>query len=551
MSADETQPDAEFKLQKLRLPTPGSDGDVLQVPSLNQIDEVWQQDLAKQNLANGNASPSWSGGSSFTELKTQARADLVNLAFEYSQTYCDANLFAAPDVNRPIVMAGHQPELFHPGVWYKNFTLSRLGNRLNATCINLVIDNDLSMNEGIQVPRVIDGAASTKLVPFDLSGDQIPHEERGILDLNLFGSFGTRVADAIEPFVESPIAVQLWPNVLAAVEAFNKLGSVRLGQAIAAGRHRYEVGLGLRNLEVPLSKVVSGKPFFHFLLQIVDDVENFRTIYNSSLNEYRTAYKLRSRSHPVPALEQIDEWTEVPFWVWRVEAPSRKRLFVKTRNTESNNEILLLSDLDGWQIEVRSLGAVEQLEEFPTKGIKIRPRALATTMFCRLFLSDLFVHGIGGAKYDQLTDLIASRFFDVRLPQYCVMSSTNHLPTTRSTFSETDINQAKQRLRKLEINPEKFIDIAEHPSAQPIIDVKLNWINQTLPQDRMKERHQGIAQCNQKLQPFVEPQKTELARKIDEMKSQLKNNAVLISREFSFCLFPEQLVDRLRVADTP
>ena len=38
-----------------------------------------------------------------------------------------------------------------------------------------------------------------------------------------------------------------------------------------------------------------------------------------------------------------------------------------------------------------------------TRGIKLRSRALTTTMFVRLFLADAFLHGIGGAKYDEVT----------------------------------------------------------------------------------------------------------------------------------------------------
>ena len=39
------------------------------------------------------------------------------------------------------------------------------------------------------------------------------------------------------------------------------------------------------------------------------------------------------------------------------------------------------------------------------QGIKLRSRALVTTLFARLLLSDLFMHGIG-AKYDELTDVL-------------------------------------------------------------------------------------------------------------------------------------------------
>ena len=65
------------------------------------------------------------------------------------------------------------------------------------------------------------------------------------------------------------------------------------------------------------------------------------------------------------------------------------------------------------------------------RGIEIRPRALITTMYARLFLSDLFIHGIGGAKYDELTDAIIRRFFGIEPPAYMTVTGTVRLPIPR------------------------------------------------------------------------------------------------------------------------
>ena len=43
----------------------------------------------------------------------------------------------------PIMLTGHQPELFHPGVWYKNFVLGSLAQRIEAVGIHLLIDSDM------------------------------------------------------------------------------------------------------------------------------------------------------------------------------------------------------------------------------------------------------------------------------------------------------------------------------------------------------------------------------------------------------------------------
>ncbi len=54
--------------------------------------------------------------------------------------------------------------------------------------------------------------------------------------------------------------------------------------------------------------------------------------------------------------------------------------------------------------------AVERLRDLPARSIRLRTRALLTTMYSRLLLGDLFIHGIGGSKYDELGDEIMRRF---------------------------------------------------------------------------------------------------------------------------------------------
>ena len=45
-------------------------------------------------------------------------------------------------------------------------------------------------------------------------------------------------------------------------------------------------------------------------------------------------------------------------------------------------------------------------------------------MFARYLLGDLFIHGIGGAKYDELGDAIAGEFFGIEPPSYLTLSMT-------------------------------------------------------------------------------------------------------------------------------
>src|SRR5207253_1004951 len=99
------------------------------------------------------------------------------------------------------------------------------------------------------------------------------------------------------------------------------------------------------------------------------------------------------------------EALEAPFWIWSTDDPRRHRLFVRQRGDE-----LVLSTHAGIEAtlsitpESDAQTAVAQLLALEERGIRIRTRALITTLAARLLLGDLFLHGIGGAKYDQVTD---------------------------------------------------------------------------------------------------------------------------------------------------
>ena len=88
------------------------------------------------------------------ELIAATRREVLTVAAEYSGSYRDVHLpkNMAEWIAQPIVMGGHQPELFHPGVWLKNFVLDAYARQLGGTAINLVIDTDRCARTSVDVP---------------------------------------------------------------------------------------------------------------------------------------------------------------------------------------------------------------------------------------------------------------------------------------------------------------------------------------------------------------------------------------------------------------
>jgi hypothetical protein len=369
-------------------------------------------------------------------VRDEARREVLEQAVRYTQAYRDIPLLDWKRHPLPeLILSGHQPELFHCGVWFKNFLLSSLARQSGAIGINFLVDNDLCRSTAIRVPTMRSGGAlggldnpaelpelSLRSVPFDAPHGPIPWELRGLESMDTWRAFPQAVDQALLPGAERPLLFDCWP---AAIEAVQR--SDRPGLAIAEMRHKLEQSIGLETLEVPLSHLVSTRAFARFSIQLLSELPRLQEIYNARLVDYRRAHRIRSHAHPVPALAQEHGWLEAPWWIYRREAPARHALWVRLLNDQ-----LILSDRAGWQTTIDGRldcdNASSQWLELALEGVCLRPRALLTTMYLRLMVSDLFIHGIGGGKYDQLTDGIVRDFFGISPSAMAVATATLHLP---------------------------------------------------------------------------------------------------------------------------
>jgi hypothetical protein len=166
-------------------------------------------------------------------------------------------------------------------------------------------------------------------------------------------------------------------------------------------------------------------------------------------------------------------------------------------------------------------------------------------------LSDLFLHGIGGAKYDQVTDNIARQFFGFALPKFATVSATLRLPIVHAPPSAVGEGDLARQMRELRYHPERFvarngrISTAELTAIEPIIATKLRWVETIKTSDNAQQRHDAIAAANQAMQPFVAEWHRELERQREEFAHRKRASVILDSREYSFCLHPRRHFEQL------
>ena len=492
-------------------------------------------------------------GGELGRIRESARRQLIDDAAGYTSAYRDVPARWSGAVgrseDRPVVMAGHQPTLFHPGVWVKNFALGELARVQDAIAINLIVDQDVAGPPTIALPEASRGIVYRRgAVAYDGDGGGLPHEQTSIRSPEIFQAFDRRVRERIRPWVDHPCVSELWGQARVASRRTS-----RRGEVLAEARHRLEGDLGLETLEIPVSAAVTGTAFADFLGMIVRDAERFRGAYNDAVDLYRTAHGIRSRSHPVPNLGRQDGWIELPLWLYGDADPVRRSVWVRRQAKR-----VTLSDRAGRciRLDARSAGWSEAIGGVEGPQWKLRPRALLTTMYARLVLSDLFLHGIGGGKYDQLTDLIIREFFGVEPPEFVVLSATERLPGCDTVAGDVNERIAcyRRMLRDTRYRPERFFldsagvlsdptdaalwSLGHTADTAGLIARKQELLRQIPPRGRRRAWHHEIGRVNDELAAPLSEIRERLERALEMARRERASRAVLTSREYAFCLFP-------------
>lgn len=501
----------------IHLRAPAQDGELLLHPdgSLTELVRANETHLSQSEIAN----------------RDDTRAEVLSLATRSTGEL----LGAVPVAPHPEfwILGGHQPELFHPGVWVKNAVVASLAAQLGGVGLNLIVDNDICSSSSVRIPRSLDSPGRTTL-DWDTTKPQSPWEERPSPEAKTLATFGQRCRQHLHPWRIEPLAAaQDWG-------ASPERGIVdRLVQL----RGRFERSVGVQNLELKVSDLADTTGFRRFLFRSLSDAHALRTAYNTALMGFRRLNQIRSRSHPVPPLDATAGGIEVPFWVWRAGENRRSRLFVQPLDQDA----LRLHD---GQREIGTISAnsesaaINQLTEFRFQGWKIRPRALTLTLFCRVCLGSVFVHGIGGAKYDEMTDTLMASWLGVPPPALIVATATHRLFERFAAASpESEIRRLQQDLRRIQWNPERVP--AESNSGTLVAALQSEKRQLLAAQMSPLLRHHRIQEINANLRSGLVEHEQRIRRELQQRLASLPDQLFLRSREFAANLCPADAIQTL------
>jgi hypothetical protein len=517
-----------------RLQAPSTDGGLLVEPPAAAV--------GAQLAANSAQLSKWDHdfqGRRADRLRIQVRREVLTRAVDFLGRHglvgSPFDLDAVSSSARPLLVTGHQPELFHPGVWVKGFAAAGIAGAHRGVALNLIVDNDIPKSTSIHVPLIDKEGIRLTRVEFDRWENDTPYEDLAVLDESRFSTFTDRARRVLGDAVTDPLLDDFGPVV-----ARRRPETALLGMRFSLARRELEAAWGISNLEVPLSEVCQTDGFLWFASHLLAQLPRYQQVYNDALREYRTAHGIRSKHHPVAALARQGDWLESPFWVWRAGRPRRRALLVRQRHRlmdlriDGEDEVFLELPLSP---DSEACCAVERLRDLPSRSIRLRTRALTTTMFSRYLLGDLFIHGIGGAKYDELGDEIARRYFGIASPGYLALSMTLWLGLPLVDATVEELSAVHRRLRDLQFNPDRHLDEPFSEEIRTLIRAKQEAITSSVGSRHERvERYRAIRRFNEALQPWVSELRDDLVASRGRLKNRLKSNRVARNREFSFVL---------------
>lgn len=438
-----------------------------------------------------------------------------------------------------VVVTGHQPDFIHPGVWAKHVVVQRFADAIGGKALNLIVDSDAYKAPAIVVPQIGDDGIRIRRVSVHPSDGGRAYEQLPALS--------AADVDAIRGQTMEFMGDGFDSSAMPAFLAELAVGAGRsdwVDQAVAA-RQAVE-----REFDVDLRDVrASTLPFAPLFGDILLNASAFAASYNGALADYRREYRVRGVGRPIPDLVHDGDRFEVPIWALRSDQP-RRRVLVSRQGEElavyADDELMGLLPANGLADLVCSDEPWSALG-----GWQLRPRALTLTLWARLLLADLFVHGIGGAKYDRISDLIIRDYYQVDPPHMACVSATVWMQLPRGDVTLDSLREEKRTMRDVQYNPQRHF--AGDSALEPLFARRADLVKRSdslrdrdrLNRSARREVFEGIRSTNLSMLELRKDAVSERRAFFERLTRDLRQDVIARGREYFFALYTREQLGAL------
>ncbi|MHC5110360.1 MAG: hypothetical protein ACYTHJ_10830 [Planctomycetota bacterium] len=498
------------------LKAPRSHGEVLVAPE----SKAWERAATANHDALGSTNR-MIAGRTMGEWRNETRKEFLN------------------GQDRLLVVLGHQPAFIHPGVWAKHVVADRLARAVGGLAMNLIVDCDVPKSLGPRVPRTGECRLALQRLSFPVARPRIAYEQIPAQTSAQIDGFESELRKTLGSRYDSTQLPVYLEGMRQCPEPEDWVD-----QAVA-GRRAIDLKFGITLWEERVSH--------HWCTPLVSDMvihaPEFSASYNRALAIYRRQNGISGQRRPMPDLSRTGGRSELPLWFFKPDSPRRRALVER-----NGGQVLLYADdllLGG--LDRKAAASPGSLREALATlgGWQLRPRALALTLWARLLLADLFVHGIGGAKYDRVTDEIIRDYYGVEAPIMTCTSATLHLDLPNRHRSAVSADELKSRIRDLAWNPQRHL--AAEALDRDLLRERKDAVRQSLRLRSDEPRNHGarrsvfrrIRDIN-KAMLESSPDALERAHEDWTRAVQLrKQEAIAAGREYFFALFDDKRLTEL------
>lgn len=414
--------------------------------------------------------------------------------------------------NKPIVLTGHQPGFHHAGIAAKAFAAAQLAESANAQAVWIVVDHDntdpLSLNLQAGNTRIPSTNATKNAhlaprqrQPVNTQPAQPNHASPASTAANLLSRHANAPSLAIQ-------SARAFLDHLQLLDHF---------------------------IVLPASDLTKTDHFQQLTAQLVTKTFPIITAYNAAAAAHPQA-KVR------PLLQSKTAWfAELPLWKL---PPNEPRLPVT------------LDEAQHWFDH----NTAQPTDLFKAIRDQLAPRAIFMTILCRLNIADIFIHGQGGYKYEQVTDhwhklwnpTPTTPLVPVTLatadayPTTPKISNTNHL--TKQQAAEQHTN-ALWFARAATHNPNLLSDTDAQHTKQSILD-QIRTSKQTLGRGNPQTAalHRKLREHLQKYRAANADQLAKLQAQTRVTRQQLAGTISVSDRTISTLALPPSTLGELEQA---
>lgn len=451
-------------------------------------------------------------------------------SFELAGAYMESLGLPVPDFppGAPLVIAGHQPLFFHPGIIYKYLLIAR-ATAAGMAPLFVSVDSDPCDGFPVRLPCYDSERGNySRVVHMMTPAAQTEFYRDAAAEPASLEAFKKAALTDISSLPGDPFPYGIEFLQTGLKGPFPK----RMRDLMVLLRRRYAQDWPSPVLELPVSQLCGTREFYEFAFDMISRAAKVRELFNSALAAYRKEHHIRSKANPFPDLAMAENSAcETLFWL--VDAAGRKPLFAKPGK---GGTTVVLAGTEASLADAGELMAVCR-----ERGVTIWPRAVSLSLMLRLFIGDLFVHGIGGEHYDRITDRLIPELYGTSPPLFATASCTPAAPGMEDP--QPQLAHLKEKLREIKYHPESHIN--DTPEIGPLVAKKQKLVK-AIKETGADKKSIGlkISEVNANLNAMLAAKRKLFSEKIEKAEAELDRYRVIADRELPYFLYPPQTFEK-------